>query len=198
MKQTRLFKVVLLLVLIVLIVLVINILKGINNKKKINNSKVDIIEKYNYSLKENESNYYKKLFKELKIELNKKEIDYAKYASIISKMFLTDFFTLDNKINKNDIGGVEFIYSDYKNMFITKAKDTIYKYLENNIYGNRTQELPIVKEVKIINIEIKNIDNLINYYLECEIIYEKDLKYQNKANLVLVENNNKLEIISME
>ena len=162
MKQTRLFKVVLLLVLIVLIVLVINILKGINNKKKINNSKVDIIEKYNYSLKENESNYYKKLFKELKIELNKKEIDYAKYASIISKMFLTDFFTLDNKINKNDIGGVEFIYSDYKNMFITKAKDTIYKYLENNIYGNRTQELPIVKEVKIINIEIKNIDNFKN------------------------------------
>ena len=116
-------------------------------------------------------------------------------------MFLTDFYTLDNKINKNDIGGVEFIYSDYQDIFIKKAKDTIYKYLENNI--NRKQKLPIVNEVKITNIEIKNYGvNNLNfdnaYYLTCQIIYEKDLGYPINVNLILVENNNKLEIISME
>ena len=201
MKQNKLIKVVLLLVFVVIIILVVNIVKGINKKKSISNSKIDIIEKYNYSLKENESVYYKKLFNDLKNELNKKEINYAEYASIISRMFLTDFYTLDNKINKNDIGGVEFIYSDYQDIFIKKAKDTIYKYLENNI--NRKQKLPIVNEVKITNIEIKNYGvNNLNfdnaYYLTCQIIYEKDLGYPINVNLILVENNNKLEIISME
>lgn len=203
MKQTKILKVVLLLVFIVLIILVVNIIKGINKNKKISNSKIDIITNYNYSLKENESTYYKKLFNDLKKELIKKEIDYTLYASIISKMFLTDFYTLDNKINKNDIGGVEFIYKDYQDMFIKEAKDTVYKYIENNIYGNRKQELPIVKEVRVTNIEIKkynshkiNDDNA--YYMQCEIVYEKDLGYQENVNLILVENNKKLEIISME
>ena len=66
MKQNKLIKVVLLLVFVVIIILVVNIVKGINKKKSISNSKIDIIEKYNYSLKENESVYYKKLFNNLK------------------------------------------------------------------------------------------------------------------------------------
>ena len=118
-------------------------------------------------------------------------------------MFLTDFLSLNQTINANDIGGTEFVYSDYKETFIKKAKDTIYSYVESNIYGKRKQELPEVKEVKIKNTKKSSytsskINDEEAYYIECEIIYKKDLGYQKNASLILVHNNEKLEIVSMK
>lgn len=205
MKKRRLktWPIIILLIFIILIICIISIISSLNNRKKISTETIDTIKKYNYNLKQNESAYYKELFKELKSELKKDKIDEEKYASIISKMFLTDFLSLDNAINKNDVGGTDFIYSTYKDTFITKAKDTLYLYLENNIYGDRKQELPIVKEVKITNIENKKydgekLDDEKAYYIDCEVIYKKDLDYQEKVNLILVHNKDKLEIVSMK
>lgn len=205
MKKRRLktWPIIILLIFIILIICIVSIVSSLNNSKKISTEKIDTIKNYNYNLKQNESTYYKDLFKELKSELKKDKIDEEVYASIISKMFLTDFLSLDNAINKNDIGGTDFVYSTYKETFITKAKDTIYLYIENNIYGDRKQELPVVKEVKITNIEKKKyngekVDDQDAYYVECEVIYKKDLDYQKKVNLILVHNNKKLEIVSMK
>lgn len=205
MKKRRLktWPIIILLIFIILIICIISIISSLNNSKKISTETIDTIKKYNYNLKQNESTYYKELFKELKSELKKEKIDEEKYASIISKMFLTDFLSLDNAINKNDVGGTDFIYSTYKDTFITKAKDTLYLYIENNIYGDRKQELPIVKEVKITNIENKKyngekVDDEKAYYIDCEVIYKKDLDYQEKVNLILVHNKDKLEIVSMK
>ena len=205
MKKRRLktWPIMILLIFIILIICIVSIISSLNNSKKISTETIDTIKKYNYNLKQNESIYYKELFKELKSELKKEKIDEEKYASIISKMFLTDFLSLDNAINKNDVGGTDFIYSTYKDTFITKAKDTLYLYIENNIYGDRKQELPIVKEVKITNIETKKydgekVDDEKAYYIDCEVIYKKDLDYQEKVNLILVHNKDKLEIVSMK
>lgn len=205
MKKRRLktWPIIILLIFVILVICIVNIISSLNNSKKISTETIDTIKKYNYNLKQNESTYYKELFKELKSELKKDKIDEEKYASIISQMFLTDFLSLDNAINKNDVGGTDFIYSTYKDTFITKAKDTLYLYIENNIYGDRKQELPIVKEVKITNIENKKydgqkVDDEKAYYIDCEIIYKKDLDYQKKVNLILVHNKDKLEIVSMK
>lgn len=205
MKKRRLktWPIIILLIFIILIICIINIISSLNNSKKISTETIDTIEKYNYNLKQNESTYYKKLFKDLKNELKKEKVDEENYASIVSKMFLTDFLSLDNAINKNDIGGTDFVYEDYRETFIKKSKDTIYLYIENNIYGDRKQELPLVKEVKITNIENKEYNgktktDLKAYYVECEVIYKKDLGYQKKVNLILIHNNEKLEIVSME
>ncbi|MBE6160173.1 MAG: hypothetical protein E7157_03910 [Lactobacillales bacterium] len=205
MKKRRLktWPIIILLIFIILIICIISIISSLNNSKKISTETIDTIKKYNYNLKQNESTYYKELFKELKSELKKDKMDEKKYASIISKMFLTDFLSLNNAINKNDVGGTDFIYSTYKDTFITKAKDTLYLYIENNIYGDRKQELPIVEEVKIINIENKKydgekVDDENAYYIDCEVVYKKDLDYQKKVNLILVHNKDKLEIVSMK
>ena len=205
MKKRRLktWPIIILLIFIILIICIVSIISSLNNRKKISTETIDTIKKYNYNLKQNESAYYKELFKELKSELKKEKIDEEKYASIISKMFLTDFLSLDNAISKNDVGGTDFIYSTYKDTFITKAKDTLYLYIESNIYGDRKQELPIVKEVKITNIENKKydgekVDDEKAYYIDCEVIYKKDLDYQEKVNLILVHNKDKLEIVSMK
>jgi hypothetical protein len=84
--------------------LLIFIASLINRPK--NSEVVDEIENYGYTIKENASSYYKELFSKLKDAIVEDETEYAK---LVGQLFLTDFYTLDNKINKNDIGGVEFV-----------------------------------------------------------------------------------------
>ena len=61
-------------------------------------------------------------------------------------MFVTDFYTLSTKVTNQDVGGLEFIYSKNKDNFKLKASDTLYKYIESNVYGDRKQKLPEVVE----------------------------------------------------
>ena len=59
---------------------------------------VSKIDNYGYTLYDNQSKEYKKMFEELNTVLLKEEIDYNKYVELISKMFIIDFYTLDNKL----------------------------------------------------------------------------------------------------
>lgn len=202
-RRLKIWPIIILVVFVILIFCIKDIYDSLKKKKQTEVKVVDTIKNYDYSLKENETSYYVGLFKSLKKELSKEKIDEEKYAGIISQMFLADFWNLDNKINKNDIGGVEFVYKDYQSYFIKSSKDTVYNYLENNIYGNRKQELPVVKEVKINKIEKKEyIGEKINdsnaYYIDLKVIYKKDLDYQSNVKLILIHSNNKLEIVNMK
>lgn len=164
---------------------------------------VNQIEAYQYSLDENDSAYVSDVFKELKEELEKETRDEEKYASLVSQIFLADFFTLNSATNKNDVGGTQFVLATYKDTFVKKAKDTVYRYVENNIYKNRQQELPIVSKVDVKKIEKKayTTDKLTDanaYYVTCEIHYKEKLDYQAYANLILVHNGDKLEVAVMK
>lgn len=160
------------------------------------------IDHYGYELEDNETPYYKNLFKSLKNVLKENEVDEEKYASLVGQLFLTDFFTLENKLNKNDVGGIQFVYTDFQSDFVNFAKTEIYRYVENNIYGDRNQELPVVKEVSVLNIEQMSFDYLEKndekaYQIDFKIMYEEDLGYQDIVTLVLVHNRDRLEIIKM-
>ena len=165
---------------------------------------LDTIKDYNYTLDENDSAYFKKEFKVLKKELEKKKVDEKKYAEQVSKLFVIDFFSLKNAINKNDVGGKQFVSADYQDSFVKLAKEGMYKYVENNIYGDRKQELPKVKQVKITEIKqdkatFKNdVTDEEAYFVTLTITYEKDLGYQEEAKLVLIHNDKKLEIAKMD
>ena len=67
-------------------------------------------------------------------------------------------FTLANKVSNTDVGGIQFVHEPFQDDFILIAKETLYSHVENNIYGNRKQELPIVREVTIRSIETKNMN----------------------------------------
>ena len=86
-----------------------------------NNDKVrkqiDSIDFYGYTLSDKDKDVYKKYFKDLTKTLNQKPIDYSEYAKLISKLFIIDLFTLDNKKGSTDIGGLEFIHKDLKENF---------------------------------------------------------------------------------
>ena len=132
------------------------------------------------------------------IFFNKKTVD-VKVVNEIEKYN----YSLDNKLNKNDIGGTQFVYADFVDDFNSIAQSTIYKSVENNMYGDRKQELPIVNEVIIDSIETKNFkynDKIINdaYYVSLTVNYNKDLGYPKNIDLVLIKNNDKVEVVKMQ
>ncbi len=127
---------------------------SISNKNTVKEHKVvSKIPSYGYTLKSNKSSQYKKLFQELKETLTADKVDEKKYAKTITKMFIVDFYSLKDHVAKTDVGGVDFVHSDALDNFIVNAEDTLYKYVESNIYGQRKQELPEVSEVNIKSVE---------------------------------------------
>ena len=163
---------------------------------------VSKIDNYGYTLYDNQSKEYKKMFEELNTVLLKEEIDYNKYVELISKMFIIDFYTLDNKLTNLNIGGVDFVHSSIVSNFKEKAKDTMYKYVESNVYGDRKQELPVVSSVNVDDITPtsfkygKNIDSKA-YYVKASWSYKKDLGYETSKTLVFGHEDKKLALLQM-
>lgn len=163
---------------------------------------VSKIDNYGYTLYDNQSKEYKKMFEELNTVLLKEEIDYNKYVELISKMFIIDFYTLDNKLTNLNIGGVDFVHSSIVSNFKEKAKDTMYKYVESNVYGDRKQELPVVSSVNVDDITQKsfkygkNIDSKA-YYVKASWGYKKDLGYETSKTLVFGHEDKKLALLQM-
>ena len=163
---------------------------------------INSIEDYGYTLKDNKNEKYKSMFEELKKVLEKDKVDYDKYAETISKMFIYDFFSLDDKMAKNDIGGVDFIHPDALSNFLENAESTYYKYVESNIYGNRNQKLPMVDEVKVGEIKTtefavgdKNVDDAYEIEVEWTYTEEEFNDYQSSGKLIIVKDGKKLQIV---
>ena len=201
-KMKKSFKI--LLVFVVVLILAIVGFKLTNKKEEKQVVKVeDSLDDYGYVLNENETKYYKDLFKELKKVLNSENIDEEKYATLVGQLFLADFYNLDNKITKNDIGGIQFVYTPYQSDFSKFAVESIYHYVENSLYEKRDQELPIVTSVDITDIKQISFDyqdqtdeNAWTFYYK--INYEKDLGYQSEGTMTLVHNEKKLEIVDLQ
>lgn len=200
-KLNNIITIVIIILLIILGILVFGIIKNLTNDVK-KTVVLDTIENYNYELTDNDSEYFKETFKELKKSL--KEENEEEYAIAVSKLFIIDFYSLSSAVNKNDVGGTQFIESSSRENFIKKAKDTIYKNVENNMYGDRKQELPTVKEVTIENIQKTTKNNIDYYNVLANVSYEKDMGYPTKLELTLTysklidSSNNHLEIIKIE
>lgn len=164
--------------------------------------KLDSIELYGYTLAKNDTDVYKTYFKELSKVLNEKSIDYNEYAKLISKLFVIDLYTLDNKLASTDIGGLEFLHKDLKDNFKENIGSTLYNFVESNIDGKRTQELPIVKDVNVSDVfETKYTYNKTEYdayIVSTDITYEKDLGYPKSVKLTLIRDNNILYIVKGE
>ena len=195
-----------LILLIIISAMTIGIIYVLKNKKKPEQKEIEVVDSiddFGYELNDNETKYYNNLFTSLKELLKTEDYSEEEYAQIISKLFLTDFFDLDNKIMKSDIGGTQFVYESYRQDFESGAKTSIYKYVESNVYGDRKQELPKVKEVKIEKTssdQFKYNDTVDSkaYYITATIEYEKNLGYPTEVQLVLIHNNERLEIAKLE
>lgn len=167
-----------------------------------NTKKIDSLELYGYSLTKNDSELFKTEFEALRTTLNKEPINYEEYAKSISKLFIIDLYTINNKLGSTDIGGTEFIYPDLVLNFTENMGSSLYKNVETNIYGDRTQKLPVVSEVTVGSIEdttyTYNDVDYEGYSVKLTWNYVEDLGYQNTINLTLIKSNNKLFIVKAE
>lgn len=204
-KKAKRILVILLIVLFILlgVLVYINFFDGKKTVKEV--KVVNQIEKYGYNLKDTKTAKYKKLFEDLKKILNEKEVDEEKYVSKIAEMFVYDFYSLNDKTAKTDVGGVDFVYSGVLANFLENAEDTYYKYVENNIYGNRNQNLPTVGKIEIKEVTKeafaygdKTDDNAYKVQVEWDYTDESFAKYQKSATLVFVHDENKLSLVELQ
>lgn len=203
MKKSKLLKVLIVLVLIFCVIILVLFGSKLLTDKEPNEVKIlKEIKSHGYKLDENETEIYKSEFDKLENILTQDEINYEDYAKQVAKLFIIDFYTLDNKLSKNDIGGVEFIKESMRDNFIEEARSTFYKYLEVKS-DKRVQKLPVVSEIAEVLVEdaeFKYADKTIDenaYKVTISWIYEEDLGYETETKMVLVNENNKLYIVEM-
>lgn len=188
-------------ILIIAVVAIIGIsaykdfFKKKNDEVTVVKKELDSLELYGYTLDDLDTETYKTYFEELKEILNKEELDEEEYAKAVVKLFVTDFYTLDNKITSSDFGGLEFIHPDALENFKLKAGDTLYNHVKTNLDGNRTQDLPYVEEVEITSIENTTFNEQEAYQIDAKWSYKEDLGYQTSATFYLIKNDNKLYIV---
>lgn len=187
----------LLILLLIIAIIVFDVLKkedGENNFKVI-----DSIDNFSYTLDDRDTKLMKDTYNELKRVLNNKDFAYEDYAKYLSQLFIIDLFTMNNKTNKYDVGGTEYIYPESIENFKINVEDTIYKTMENNSNGKRRQILPTVKSVNVS--EVKNAEYTLkdntyeSFIVNINWEYEEELGYDNKAEITLIKQDEKLYIV---
>lgn len=158
---------------------------------------------FDYTLYDNKSDLYKEYFSKLKEELLKEVVNEDEYAKIVSELFSIDFYSLSDKLTSTDVGGLDFIYENIKENFILKATDTIYKFVQSNVYGDRNQELPKVtgveaKTVTKTPVAIGELNDQNGYAVSLSLTYEKEMGYPKDINLKLVHVDKKLFIVEVK
>lgn len=192
--------------LIVIIILIIVIIAAIIAFKFLKGSEpaepvkvVDRIDNFDYTLDDRDTELMKNTYNELKTVLSSDEIDYEKYAEILSKLFVIDLFTMDNKVNRYDVGSTEYVYPDSVDNFKTNVEDTIYKSMENNSDGKRRQDLPEVSSIDNTSVETSTFtigeEEHESFVVNINWSYVSDLGYDDNATITLIELNEKLYVV---
>ncbi len=146
-----------------------------------------------YILYKRDSNLYKENFEKLRTILETSPVDNKEYAETIVKLFVIDFYTLDNKDDNTDIGGLQYVHSNLKDNLVLNASSTMYKYIKT------TKELPKVKS--ITSIDTKETTYKISdkdysaYAITINWEYDKDLGYEKQGTFIVVNDNGDLSIV---
>ena len=146
-----------------------------------------------YTLYKRDSSLYKENFEKLRTILETSPVDNKEYAETIVKLFVIDFYTLDNKNDNTDIGGLQYVHSNLKDNLVLNASSTMYKYIRT------TKELPKVKS--ITSVDSRETTYKINdkdysaYAITINWEYDKDLGYEKQGTFIVVNDNGNLSIV---
>lgn len=166
------------------------------------NKKVVSLDLYGYTLSKNDTSLYKDNFKALEKTLNETPVNYEEYAKLLSKLFIIDVYTLNNKLSSTDIGGLEFLYKPLKENFKENMGNTLYKSVQVNLDGKRTQNLPEVTSIEVTDIFPTKYTYSKTEY-EAYIVtlkweYKQDLGYQKNMKVTLIKDGIFLYVVKGE
>ncbi len=157
------------------------------------------IEDYGIHCDDNDTELYRKEYEELKKNLTGDAINDEEYAKSVAKLFIIDLYTIKNKTNKYDVGGIDFVLPSILANYRLNVEDTIYKYVEDNSDGKRIQNLPVVSSVAInktskgkYKLEEKSYDS---YTFTMAWTYINDYDYDKTGTVVVIKNDNKMYVV---
>lgn len=208
-KKDNIFIVILIVILIGLGITLGILVKNTLKKPKqevIETQVVDKLDEYGYYLTDHNTEYYKKKYNELKELLDSDKVDEEKYANLVAELFVIDFYDLNSKLSKKDVGGVQFVAKDYQENFVKTASNDpegMYYYVKSDLYGNRNQELPEIEKVEVLKttkeaFKFEKLNDSNAYKVVLTVEYKKDLGYPKTVTLILVHTGKKLEIVEVK
>ncbi len=159
-------------------------------------SKSQIDKKNDYPLRRNATEYQKEIHKELMTAIGKKPLDKNTVSELVAKNFVADYFTWTNKLQFNDVGGLQYIHKDYRKSVYDKSLDTFYNdlrfYLEEGSAEESLEVSNIKTKVSRIEIEMDEKD-IPAYLVETNWSYQESNfldvdEYQTKTFIKVVEN----------
>lgn len=158
------------------------------------------IEEYGYNLDDRDTALFKEKFEELKTLLNEENYNVEEYISLVSQLFIIDLYTIDNKISRYDVGGLEYVYSGAVSSFQSVIEGSIYKTVENNLDDSRTQELPEVATITVDSIKETTFtmpdESVVNGYgVDLSWTYVEELGYDTSATLILIPDRQKYGVV---
>ena len=158
------------------------------------------IEEYGYNLDDRDTALFKEKFEELKTLLNEENYNVEEYISLVSQLFIIDLYTIDNKISRYDVGGLEYVYSGAVSSFQSVIEGSIYKTVENNLDDSRTQELPEVATITVDSIKETTFtmpdESVVNGYgVDLSWTYVEELGYDTSAILILIPDQQKYGVV---
>ena len=158
------------------------------------------IEEYGYNLDDRDTALFKEKFEELKTLLNEENYNVEEYISLVSQLFIIDLYTIDNKISRYDVGGLEYVYSGAVSSFQSVIEGSIYKTVENNLDDSRTQELPEVATITVDSIKETTFtmpdESVVNGYgVDLSWRYVDELGYDTSATLILIPDQQKYGVV---
>lgn len=165
------------------------------NKTKV----VSKIEKYDYSLDDRDSALFSDEFHHLENILKEKEADEKEYITSLAKLFVIDFYSLSSKLNKYDVGSLEYIYPSKAVMFKEKAMDSVYRNIIDNSDAKRVQELPTVSSITSCDVVegtyMLDEQEVASYIATISWTYEKDMEYDKEAKITFVKKDYKYYVV---
>lgn len=203
-KKKTLITIAILIILLTGITAAYLILKNSKNDTPKENKPVSVeeIKGYDYILEDRDTTLYKEKYLDLKKLLESENIDKEKYAKLVSELYIIDLYTINNKISKYDVGSSEFVHPDYRENYELKVRDTLYKYVEDNSYNSRTQELPEVKSTNISDLKKSTYtlgeEKKDSFEASITWDYVKDLEYDKSATIILIESESKIYVVEQK
>ena len=158
------------------------------------------IDEYGYTLEDRDTELFKEKFEELKNLLQDSDFNEETYRTLVSELFIIDFFTIKNKISRYDIGGLEYVYPEALESFKSVAESSIYKTVENNLDDTRSQDLPVVTAIEVTEMSettfsMPDETEVNGYRVALSWEYEEDLGYDTSGVLILIPDGQKMSVV---
>lgn len=120
--------------------------------------KIDIVSNDIYLDPKNPSNVYAKAFNDLSASLDRK--DGEEISSLLATCFAYDFYTLSNKEDENDVGGLTYLPDDRAEEFTAYAITHYYSNYSSIVEEYGAASLPNVVNVVVDKVVAKNVTYL--------------------------------------